>query len=56
MTSWLGTLSLGHLAERFQINAVDGEFLSELSEEELVTELGMTKLQAKKVKARFLAA
>lgn len=51
--AWLETLSLGHIAERFRDNGVDGEFLAELSEEDLVTELGLTKLQAKKIKARF---
>jgi len=46
---WLGSLSLGHLGERFRENGVDGAFLSELELEELVSELGLTTLQAKKV-------
>ena len=47
-------LSFGRLAERFRENAVDGEFLSELTQEDLVAELGATPLQARKIKARFL--
>ena len=51
--SWLDSLSLGHVAQRFRDNGVDGAFLSDLAEEELMAELGLTKLQAKKVMTRW---
>ena len=47
---------MGHLAERFQENGVDGEFLADLNMEELERELGLTRLQAKKVLTRFKAS
>ena len=53
---WLDSLSLGHLAERFRDNGVDGEFLSDLSLVELESGLGLTPLQAKKVLSRFKEA
>ena len=53
VAAWLKQLSLGHLAERFRENGVDGEFLSELSLGDLVTELGATPLQARKLEASF---
>ena len=56
MVDWLGTIGFGNLTDHFRTNAVDGEFLGELSEDELVTELALTKLQAKKVMIRFAAA
>ena len=43
------------VAPSFRYNAVDGSFLSELSEPELVQELGLSNLQAKKVKTRWAA-
>ena len=49
VVAWLGTLSLPHLADRFRENGVDGELLSATSKEELISELGLTPLQAKKV-------
>ena len=51
--AWLATLSLGHLAPRFRDNGVDGAFLSELTEDEMTSELGLTKLQAKKVMSHW---
>ena len=53
VVAWLESLSLGHLSERFRENGVDGEFLTELTLEELESELGLTRLQAKKVLSRF---
>ena len=53
VASWLDALCLGHLSERFRENGVDGEFLSELSQEDLVGELGLSKLQAKKIIAKW---
>ena len=35
------------------VNGVDGAFLEELSEEDLVGELGLTRLQARKLKTRW---
>ena len=46
-------LGLGQLEISFRSNAVDGRLLAELSEAELVSELGMTKLQAKKLASRL---
>ena len=51
---YLAGLELGHLAPGFRSNGIDGKMLLELSEEELVGELGLTKLQAKKVRGRLL--
>ena len=42
----LSQLALGHLADLFRENGVDGEFLSQCTKEELVSELGLTALQA----------
>ena len=42
-------LGLPHLVERFRQNAIDGEMLADLAEEDFVGELGLTKLQAKKI-------
>ena len=51
--SYLDTLELGHLKDALTENAVDGRLLAQLSEEELSTELGATKLQARKIKSRL---
>ena len=40
-------MELGRLAGRFRENRVDGAFFEELSAEDMVRELGLTKLQAK---------
>jgi hypothetical protein len=50
---FLVDISLRHVCEVFRENGVDGQFLTELDEAELVSELGLTKLQAKKIKSRF---
>ena len=50
---YLTTLHLGHLTPAFQDNAVDGRMLASLSESDLVTELGLKPLQARKVKERL---
>lgn len=47
-------MGLGHVTDAFRHNAVDGRFLTELSQEELVSELGLTSLQAKKVFTRLV--
>ena len=53
MVTFLEGLELGHLAARFRADGVDGALLAELSTEEMVSELGLSKLQAKKVAFRF---
>lgn len=53
VVSYLEGLSLAHVAPKFRDNGVDGAFLLELSEEDLAKELGLTTLQARKVKARL---
>jgi hypothetical protein len=50
---YLKRLDLGHVCGKFVENGVDGRFLLELSEEDLVTDLGLTKLQARKVLSRL---
>lgn len=47
---FLKELELGHLEQVFRLNGVDGRFLFSLSEAELVSELGLSRLQARKVK------
>ena len=50
---YLEGLSLGHVGHKFIEHGVDGRFLMELSEVDLVDELGLTKLQARKVLSRM---
>ena len=49
-------MGLGHISEPFRANGIDGAFLDTLSEEDLVQELGSSKLQARKVMGRFPGA
>ena len=51
--SYLDTLGLGHLKGNFAQNGVDGADLMNLSEDDLIKELELTKLQARKVKSRL---
>lgn len=53
VSQYLEALGLGQLKPAFEENAVDGEMLVGLSEEDLVSELGCTKLQARKVMQRL---
>ncbi|CAE8630382.1 unnamed protein product [Polarella glacialis] len=46
-------IELGHLAPAFEENGVDGAFLAELSPTALISELGLTRWQAKKLKGRL---
>ena len=46
-------LGLGHIKDKLVENAIDGSFLLELSEADLISELGLTKLQTKKVLTRL---
>ena len=50
---YIKSLGLGHVEHSFLINGIDGAMLIDLSEEELVQELGLTKIQAKKIKSRL---
>jgi len=50
---YLESLELGHVGTKFKENGIDGQMLLDLSEEDLVTELGLTKLQARKVRQRL---
>ncbi len=50
---WLLTLDLPHVQDNFRLNGVDGQFLATLTEEDLVQELGLTRLQARKVLQRL---
>ena len=50
---FLDRLELSHVAEKFKMNGIDGPFLQELSEGDLVSEIGLTKLQARKVLTRL---
>ena len=56
VVAYLGRLGLGHVSEAFRANGVDGAFLDTLSEEDLVQELGLSKLQARKVMSRLPGA
>lgn len=49
VAQYLEQIELGHLVPKFRENGVDGEMLQELSQEDLITELGCTKLQARKI-------
>ena len=51
--SFLSSLSLGHVEPAFRNNGIDGLMLSALSAEDFETELGLTKLQARKILARL---
>ena len=51
--NYLVGLQLAHISDKFRENGVDGRFLADLKEEELVAELGLTKLQARKVMMRL---
>ncbi len=53
VVEWLNTLELGHLAGRFRESGVDGAFLMELTVDEMINELNLTKLQAKKIILRL---
>lgn len=50
---FLRGIELGHVVPAFMNNGVDGAFLLSLSEQDLVSELGLTVLQARKIKLRF---
>lgn len=49
VAQYLEQIELKHVIPKFRENGVDGLMLHELSEEDLMTELGCTKLQARKI-------
>jgi len=49
VTQWLEKLELGQLSPAFKRDAVDGDLLITLTNQELVSDLGCTNLQAKKI-------
>ena len=53
VAEYLGRLALDHIADKFVTNGVDGVNLQDLSEADLVDELGLTKLQARMTKSRL---
>ena len=53
VSGFLAEIGLGHCEAIFRTNAVDGLFLAELSQADLVTELGLTNLQARKLLSRL---
>ena len=53
VASFIDGLRLSHVRDNFLFNGVDGQFLLQLSEEDLVSELGLTRLQARLVKSRL---
>ena len=53
VAAYLRELELGHLAEQFQQNGVDGQMIVDLSQEDMVNDLGLTRLQARKVANRL---
>lgn len=50
---YVHNLGLSRASSSFQSNAVDGEMLCALSEADLQSELGLTVLQARKIRARL---
>ena len=50
---YIADLELGHVVAAFRENAVDGRMLASLSEDDLISELGLKVLQARKVKERL---
>ena len=50
---YLHSLGLSHVCSLFESNAVDGEMLCTLTDQELQSELGLTMLQAKKILSRM---
>ena len=50
---WLNCIGLGNKVRSFKENSVDGLMLVNLSEQEMVRDLGLTHLQAKKVQQQL---
>ena len=55
VVSFLHHLSLGHVAPQFEDNGVDGQMLCELTRDDLINNLGLKPLQARKLMDRLWA-
>ena len=53
LIDFLDSCKLGHLKAVFRDNGMDGEFLLSQSDMELIEELGLSKLQVKKIRLRL---
>lgn len=53
VVAFLESCELGHVKDAFRDNGVDGGFLLCLSDDELMVDLGLTKLQVKKIRLRL---
>ena len=53
VVEFLGSCDLGHIADTIRVNGVDGELLVSLTDSEMMEELGLTKLQVKKIRLRL---
>ncbi|MEM1009295.1 MAG: SAM domain-containing protein [Myxococcota bacterium] len=53
VVAFLEQLSLGHLAPNFQESGIDGQMLCELSMADLIDDLGLKALQARKIVSRW---
>ena len=54
VVSFVQRLKLSHVADAFRVNGVDGQPLHELTQAKLVSELGLTSLQARKLQSRLV--
>ena len=54
VVSFVQRLKLSHVADAFRVNGVDGQLRHELAQAEVVSELGLTSLQARKLKSRLV--
>ena len=53
VVEFLGSCDLGHIADTIRTNGVDGELLASLTDCDMIEELGLTKLQVKKIRLRL---
>jgi len=53
VASYVARLGLSHVQESFRSNAVDGRMLTEMTLDDLMQDLGLTRLQARKVMDRL---
>ena len=51
--SFLDKIELGHVKDAFASNAIDGPMLLQLSDDDMKNELGLTPLQARKIRSRL---
>ena len=53
VVAFIDLCELSHLQEKIRENGVDGELLLALSDAEMVDELGLTRLQVRKIRLRL---